>query len=254
MVPIVKQLCPGSRYIIKCPYTRVPQFIVVHNTGNSAPAVNEVTYMLNRPEEISFHMAIDNKEIRQALPFDRNAWASGDGSGRGNMNGIHIEICWSNHNPDTTSLTPAQVYEKFAVAERNAAEYIASLLKQYGWGLDKVTKHQDYDGKYCPHRTLQLGWERFLKMIKQFMEEEPELTESQVRAVVREEYAKLEDERAKKDASKWAKPALDFCKKQGLMVGDNNGNLRPQSHVTRQELAQVLYNQHRREKTVPTES
>jgi N-acetylmuramoyl-L-alanine amidase len=41
------------------------------------------------------------------------------------------------------------------------------LLKQYGWGIDKVTKHQDYSGKYCPHKTLDLGWQRFVNMVKE---------------------------------------------------------------------------------------
>ena len=40
------------------------------------------------------------------------------------------------------------------------------ILKRYGWGVDKVTKHQDYTNKYCPHRTLDMGWNRFIKMIE----------------------------------------------------------------------------------------
>ena len=44
------------------------------------------------------------------------------------------------------------------------------MLKKYGWGIDKVTKHRDYDGKYCPHRTLDRGWQRFLSMVKRYME------------------------------------------------------------------------------------
>jgi len=34
-----------------------------------------------------------------------------------------------------------------------------------------VTKHQDYSGKYCPHRTLDMGWDRFLDVIKAEMED-----------------------------------------------------------------------------------
>ena len=34
----------------------------------------------------------------------------------------------------------------------------AYLLKQYGWGIDKVGTHEMRSGKYCPHRTLDLGW------------------------------------------------------------------------------------------------
>jgi N-acetylmuramoyl-L-alanine amidase CwlA len=40
------------------------------------------------------------------------------------------------------------------------------LLKERGWGIDKVFKHQDFNGKYCPHRTLDMGWQRFIGMIE----------------------------------------------------------------------------------------
>ena len=33
-----------------------------------------------------------------------------------------------------------------------------------------MKKHQDFDGKYCPHRTLDKGWQRFLNMVKRYME------------------------------------------------------------------------------------
>ena len=238
MVPIVKQLCPPERYGIKCPVERKPRFIVVHNTGDGASAANEVAYMINRPEEISFHEAVDDKEIRQGLPFDRNAWASGDGWGDGNIYGIHIEICYSNYVEDNTSLSPKEIYEKFAVAEENAAEHIASLLKEYGWGMDKVTKHQDYDGKYCPHRTLDLGWGRFLKMIEKYYEEDEEMTDEKF-AEFMERYKKRQ---AEKPAGKWAEGNIEKVKEQGIMTGDGNGNFRPQSSITRQEVATVAAN------------
>ena len=43
---------------------------------------------------------------------------------------------------------------------------MARILKTKGWGINKVKKHQDWSGKYCPHRTLDLGWNRFLKMVE----------------------------------------------------------------------------------------
>ncbi len=164
MVQLREMLCPAGKRAVKCPYKRTPSRIVVHNTANDAPAENEVSYMLSNDNEVSFHVAVDDKEIIQAIPFDRNAWASGDGHGVGNMEGIHIEICYSLSGG-----------ERFTRAEQNAAEYIAGLLKQFGWGMEKVTKHQDYDGKYCPHRTLDLGWGRFLKMIEAYFKEDDEM-------------------------------------------------------------------------------
>ena len=228
MVKIRKQLCPESKYYLKCPYTRTPSRIVVHNTANDAPAVNEVTYMVNNDNEVSYHYAVDEKEAVQGLPLDRNAWASGDGHGKGNMEGIHIEICWSKSGG-----------ERFTKAEQNTAELIASLLKQYGWGIEKVTKHQDYDRKYCPHRTLDLGWQRFLNMVKKEMEEDEAVTYEQWK----EFQQRYEKEQAAKAASPWAVPAVTYCKEHGLMSGDKEGTFRPQSFVTRQELAQVTMNQ-----------
>lgn len=159
MVPIRENLVPKDKYTIKCPYTRTPTRVVIHNTANDAPAANEISYMRYNDLEISFHYAVDDVNIVQGIPENRNAWASGDEHGKGNMEGIHIEICYSKSGG-----------EKFDKAEQNAAEFTASLLKKYGWGIDKVTKHRDYDGKYCPHRTLDRGWQRFLSMVKRYME------------------------------------------------------------------------------------
>lgn len=152
---IVKKIVPESKYGIKCPYTMKPTRIVVHNTANDATARNEISYMTNNNYEISFHYAVDDKEVVQGIPENRNAWHSGDGNGKGNREGIAIEICYSKSGGD-----------RFIKAEKLAVELIVDILKRYNWGVDKVTKHQDYCKKYCPHRTLDMGWSRFIKMIE----------------------------------------------------------------------------------------
>lgn len=95
MVPIRKNLVPPEGYSLKCPYPMKHTRIVVHNTGNDASAQNEVAYMVRNDSEMAFHAAVDDVEIVQGIPFERNAWACGDGSGQGNREGIHIEICYS---------------------------------------------------------------------------------------------------------------------------------------------------------------
>lgn len=152
-------LCPPTKYSIKCPYTMTPTRIVVHNTANDASARNEISYMINNNNQVSFHYAVDDKEIVQGIEENRNTWNAGDGNGKGNREGIAIEICYSKSGGD-----------KFLKAEQNAVKLIADILKRYNWGIDKVTKHQDYNGKYCPHRTLDLGWNRFIDMIKKELE------------------------------------------------------------------------------------
>ena len=153
---IKKNLVDESKYNIKCPYEMNAEFIVVHNTANDASAQNEIAYMIRNNNKVSFHYAIDDKEIVQGIPENRNAWHASDGSkGNGNRKGLAIEICYSKSGGD-----------RFIQAEKNAAEFIAMKLKEKGWGIDKVKKHQDFTNKYCPHRTLDMGWDRFLNMIQ----------------------------------------------------------------------------------------
>ena len=155
---IIKQIpMSDSKYGIKCPYITDKIGITVHNTGNSAPASNEIRYMINNNEKVSYHVAVDENEVIECIPFDRNTWNAGDGKGRGNMNTISIEICRSTSEDES-------LYNR---AEENAIEYIAKLLKERGWGIDRVYKHQDWNGKYCPHKILERGeWNKFKSKIQ----------------------------------------------------------------------------------------
>lgn len=156
MVSIRKIECPKNKIGIKCPNAMTPTMIVIHNTANDASANNEVSYMHSTNKKKSFHFAVDDKEIIQGIELNRNAWHAGDGNGKGNREGIAIEICYSKSGG-----------ERWLKAVENAAELTAKLLKDYGWGIDKVTKHQDYSGKHCPHRILdEYGWDNFITLIK----------------------------------------------------------------------------------------
>lgn len=158
---IVQMLCPSSKYNIKCPYSMDAEAICIHNTANDAPAINEIKYMISNNNETSFHYAVDDIQAVQGLPLDRNGWhASDGGNGFGNRKTIAIEICYSKSGGD-----------RWLKALDNAAELTAALLTSHGWGIDKVTKHQDYGNhKHCPHRILdEYGWDNFLNLIKSKM-------------------------------------------------------------------------------------
>ena len=153
---LIQQLISYSMYDYKCPYPMTPKGICIHNTANDAPAKNEIKYMGSNYNEVSFHIAVDDNEAIQGLPLNRNAWATGDGAnGEGNRNYIQVEICYSKSGGD-----------RFIKAEQRASREVALLLKKYGWGIDHIRKHQDFSNKYCPHRTLDMGWQRFLNMIQ----------------------------------------------------------------------------------------
>lgn len=166
MVNIRKMLVSESKWDIKCPYQMVPKYIVVHNTANDASANNEINYMITNNSEVSFHFAVDDIEIVQGINEDRNSWHCGNGAnGKGNRNGISIEICYSK--------TGGQRFDK---AELNACELISMLMQKYDIPLSNVKRHYDFapDHKYCPHRTMDYGWDRFLDMINNLMSPKPD--------------------------------------------------------------------------------
>ena len=159
MVPIRENLLSSAKYDLKVPVescAKDMKYIVVHNTANDASAANEVAYMIRNDSSTSFNAAVDDKEIVVGIPLSRGAFAAGPRDG--NAHGIHIEICYS--------LSGGTRFDK---AEKNAAEYIAKLLAERKWDISHVKKHQDFEDKYCPHRTLDKGWQRFLNMVKSYM-------------------------------------------------------------------------------------
>lgn len=161
---IVNNWLPSSKYRIKAPYAMSPNYLVIHNTANTASARNEVAYMIRNNNQTSYHVAIDDKEVVQAIPFNRNAWHTGDGGGinTGNRKAIGIEICYSMDNGYSGAYSA-----RHRAAENNAAEYVAHVLIQYGWGVDRLRQHWHYTKKDCPHKMrAHNGWNAFKNKVQ----------------------------------------------------------------------------------------
>jgi N-acetylmuramoyl-L-alanine amidase len=143
-IKVRKHLVPKSKWDIKCPYPLDAEFITYHNTYNDVRAYNEVNYMITNNNQVSYHFAIDEIEVVQGIETNRNAWACGDGgSGTGNRKSISVEVCYSKNGG-----------AKYDKAEKLANKFIAQLLFERGWGVDRVKPHQYWSGKFCPHRIL----------------------------------------------------------------------------------------------------
>ncbi len=127
------------------------KYIVVHNTANPiSTARGERDYLMNitNTSSTSWHLAVDEREIVEAVPL--NEVAHHAGSAEGNEHGIGIEICESGN------------YEQ---SEENAVKLIAYLMKYYKIPLSRVTTHQNFTGKDCP-RLLLDHWDEFLEKIE----------------------------------------------------------------------------------------
>ena len=140
-----------------------PAYIVIHETDNwskGADAKAHANAMKNGNLAGTVHYYVDSKSVYQTLDHSDGAWAVGDGKGKygiTNRNSINIEICV---NPET------DYYKAVDKAEQLAAQ----LLKQYGWGTDRLKRHYDASRKNCPRRIQAEGrWPEFVQKTAAYM-------------------------------------------------------------------------------------
>ena len=89
--------------------------------------------------------------------------------------------------------------------------YVAGVLKQYGWDVNRLYKHKQFSATACPHRTEELGWQRFIALVQAELNRLKKPSESKPKVVVPSPY--------QKDADK--------LKKIGVTTGERlNDNLK----------------------------
>lgn len=235
-----KQWVSTSKYNIKCPYSMQAEYITIHNTYNDASANNEAAYHNSNNNQVSFHIAIDDKEAVEVVPLSRNAWHCGDGQGNGNRKSIGIEICYSKSGG-----------ERYLKAEENTVKLTAQMLHERGWKIDRVKKHQDWSGKYCPHRILDEGrWQSFLKRIQYSLDalnnkNKGELSMTQYNELLGKINELEKALKTKQDKSESRKvlstheESWEWLKCQGLSDGSN-----PQNFLTREQFGTLLKRYH----------
>ena len=120
------------------------RYIVVHNTGNTAPARNEASYAQNNQHPSSYHYVLDGGgTIYQVLSDSDTAWAVGAWAGArqliGNNESISIEVC-----SDGTEFTEAE--------QQELTWLVQMLMAKWGIPADRVVRHWDcHTGrKNCP--------------------------------------------------------------------------------------------------------
>ena len=103
------------------------------------------------------YFKINKNGSMEAISGKIGGWTIGSKYGITNRNSINIEICV---NPET------DYYKAVDKAEQLAAQ----LLKQYGWGTDRLKRHYDVSRKNCPRRIQAEGrWPEFVKKTAAYM-------------------------------------------------------------------------------------
>ena len=122
--------------------------------------------MLRNNHATSSHYAVDDQGIIQGIEDNRNAWHCGDGTGKGNMTSIGVEICYSKSGG-----------ERYVKAEENAVQLVAYLLKKHKLPISRVKQHNFWSGKDCPHRIRKEGrWAEFIQRVEKEMQDKPKTT------------------------------------------------------------------------------
>lgn len=149
------------------------KYIVLHYTGNATDtAYANAKYFQTANRKASAHYFVDATSIYQSVQDLSVAWSVGGNrysdcrqTGGGtlygkcnNSNSISIELCSTN-----SKFTDATL--------ENAAELIKELMKKYNIPAERVIRHFDVTGKYCPvywmgNATNNLAWKQFkLKLV-----------------------------------------------------------------------------------------
>lgn len=126
----------------------LPTTITIHNTDNTAPAKNERLWLTN-PENkriASWHICVDANEAYEAIPLNECAYHAGND--QGNNTSIGIEICMGSG---------------FEQAILNTVELVVKMLKERGWGIDRLRRHYDWSGKNCPSGMSANNWKKWFE-------------------------------------------------------------------------------------------
>lgn len=216
--------------------------VCIHETANTSKGANADAHARlqhnGNSRQASWHWQVDDKEAIQSFTHDYRCWHAG--TTKGNNESIGIEICV---NSDGN-------YKK---AVQNAAELVAKIMKDEKIPIENVVQHNYYSGKNCP-RIMRSGsiiqWSSFIQVVKANLHpttnSKEELTMKQYEELKKlidaqnKRIAELESQLGLKErvVSESHKFAWDWAQKQGLLNGQN-----PQKHVTREQLATVLYRQ-----------
>lgn len=128
-----------------------PSTLTIHGTANeTSTAQNERNWLCNtlNEREASFHIVVDERTAIECIPLNEKALHAGDQEG--NVSSIGIEICESGDYAKTLT---------------NAVELVAKLLKERGWDVGRLRRHQEWSGKICPRKMYDggkwTGWAEF---------------------------------------------------------------------------------------------
>jgi len=140
---------------------RTIKFLAIHYTAGSTSTAGSARAVKRVFEQrsASADFAVDDKEMVQFNPDPRNyyCWAVGDKRAANvrcpdatNRNTISIEICSTLQRGTSAAVPNHDGWTFTEAALSNAARLAKILMRKYNIPIERVVRHYDITGKYCP--------------------------------------------------------------------------------------------------------
>lgn len=205
------------------------KYLVIHYVGATGGAEDNCRYFLSNYRGASAHYFVGhNGEVWQCVEDKDIAWHCGTTGAYKhpycrNSNSIGIELCCRK------SAAGVWYFEDATV--KAAVQLTKELMKKYSIPAENVIRHYDVTGKTCPapyvNNDTKHTWNDFKKKI---VEEEKPVVEIKEKPVVKDNTP---------DA--YAKEAIDWAIKNGVLKGTEQGDYKLHSSVTRQDMLVFLH-------------
>lgn len=192
------------------------KYIVIHYVGATGGAQDNCRYFLSNYRGASAHYFVGHKgEIWQCVEDKDIAWHCGANTYKHpycrNSNSIGIEMCCRQKTNGTWYFEDATV--------KAAIELTKELMKKYNIPAENVIRHYDVTGKTCPEPYVRdaAAWGEFKKKI---VEEKKPVDNTP-------------------DA--YAKEAVEWAIKNGVLKGTEAGDYKLHTNITRQDVLVFLH-------------
>ena len=195
------------------------KYIVIHYVGATGGAEANCKYFKSVNRQASAHYFVGHQgEIWQCVEDKDIAWHCGANSYKHaycrNTNSIGIELCCRKKADGTW------YFEDATVAA--AVELVRELMKKYNIPIGNVIRHYDVTGKTCPEPYVRdaAAWNGF----KNKLVEEKKIM------------VKLDN-----TPDAYANEAVNWAIKNGILKGNEAGDYKLHTNVTRQDVLVFLY-------------
>ena len=240
-----------SRNFRRCTGRRKIEYIVIHYFGSLGTAAAVANYFNTPGIQASAHYCLDEgSTVYQCVEDNNIAWHCGTSGAYvhprcRNENSIGIEVRPYKLDKSTArSAAPADWYFPPEIVD-NLVVFTQMLMQKYNVALENVVRHYDVTGKWCPRPWMgddtntyygTSGNEQWKKFKERLSGEELDMNIEEARKQLTS-CADTGD-----TPSAWARDAAEFCKRKGIFNGDGAGNYGWQQPITREAVAQILYN------------